>query len=124
MDEVLATISHYGVPFLEERKSLEKFIHRYKKYDPKGNPHIIEGVCYAYVLTEDYIKARSLLSSFIRVLADDIREAPTITWIVEMQTRAQSILGYLENQDFISAKEQLDQWKSFTLTKLGLQEKQ
>jgi len=108
----------YGIPFLEKRNTLGKFLATYGNINFRGNPHVIEAVCYAHILVGDYTKARFILWPFRRVLLTEIDKSPGVAWIVNMGTRVQTILDLLENKSLIAAKEQLDQWRNYTLENL------
>jgi hypothetical protein len=120
MAEILFMMSSYGVPFLEERNKLEKFLSKYGKIGLDDNPNMVEGICYTHVLIGDYPKARIILSSFNRILMKEIEKRPKIEWIVKMNVRVRLILDYLENQNFTKAKEQLEEWRNYTVEKLGI----
>lgn len=120
MDEILTMITSSGVPFLEDRNQLDKFIFKYGKVGLGDNPHMIEGISYANVLIGDYPKASTMLSSFNRNLMKEIGKRPKIDWIVKMNERVQLILDFLENQNFAGAKSQLEDWRNYTVEKLGI----
>lgn len=120
MDEILTMITSSGVPFLEDRNQLDKFIFKYGKVGLGDNPHMIEGICYANVLIGDYRKARIMLSSFNRNLMDEFGKQSKIDWIFKMNERVQLILDFLENQNFAGAKRQLEDWRNYTVEKLGI----
>jgi len=109
-----------GVPFLERRNQLDNFLSIYGKIGITDNPNMVEGLCYTYVLIEDYPKARIMLSSFNRILMKEIEKRPKIEWIVDMKNRIHLILSFLENQNFSRAKEQLEVWRNYTVEKLGI----
>lgn len=120
MDEIVSMITSFGVPFLEDRNQLDKFMLKYGKVGLGDNPHIVEGICYTHVLLGDYPKARIMLSSFNRILMKEIEKRPKIDWIVDMNDRVQLILDFLENHNFVKAKDQLNQWRNYTVEKLGI----
>lgn len=118
--EVLSLMMNSGIPYLEERRTLEKFTNHYKNLNPNANKHMIEAICYALILINDYQKAKKQLVSLERVLAQDILKYPGISWIKDIQIRVQLILGYLKNRDYEGAKQQLNEWRDSTLLNLGL----
>jgi len=120
MGEILPMITSFGVPFLEDRNQLEKFMLKYGKVGLGDNPHIVEGICYTHVLLGDYPKAKIMLSSFNKVLKKEIEKSPKTAWLVDMKDRTQLIFDFLENQDLVSAKEQLDEWRNYSVEKLGI----
>lgn len=120
MAEIHLAITKFGIPFLEKRNSLKGFIHNYKNFGAKVNPHTVEGIAYAYVLVEDYAKAKKHLSSLVKLLVDVADYYRSSSWLTEMQERVSLMLGHLENHNYQMAKDQLGQWRDFTLTSLGL----
>lgn len=120
MDEILSMITSFGVPFLEDRNHLDRFILKYGKFGFGDNPHLVEGICYTHVLIGDYLKAKIMLSSFNKVLKKEIEKSPKTEWMVEMKDRTHLIFDFLENQNFVKAKEQLEEWRNFTVEKLGI----
>ena len=120
MGEILPMITSFGVPFLEDRNQLDKFLLKYGKVGLGDNPHIVEGICYSHVLNGDYPKAQIMLSSFTKVLKKEIEKSPKTAWLVDMKDRTQLIFDFLENQNFVSAKEQLDEWRNYSVEKLGI----
>lgn len=119
MGEILSKINSYGVPFLEERNKLEKFLSKYDKVSLEDNPNKVEGLGYIYVLLGEYPQAMVMLSSFNQVLIKEKKKNNKIVWLIDMQDRVQLILNYLENQNFNGAIIQLNKWRNFTLEKLG-----
>lgn len=120
MDEIVSMITSFGVPFLENRNQLDKFMLKYGKVGLGDNPHIVEGICYTHVLLGDYPKAKIMLSSFNKVLKKEIEKSPKTAWMVDMKDRSQLIFDFLENQNFVSAREQLEEWRNYTVEKLGI----
>lgn len=120
MDEIVSLITSFGVPFLEDCNQLDKFMLKYGKVGLGDNPHIIEEICYTHVLLGDYPKAKKMLSSFNKILKKEIEKSPKTAWMVEMKDRTQLIFDFLENQNFVRAKEQLGQWRNYTVEKLGI----
>lgn len=121
-NEVLSLMMNSGIPYLEERRTLEKFSNHYKNLDPNANKHMVEAICYALVLINDYQQAEKRLLSLERVLAQDILKYPGISWIKDIQFRVQLILGYLKNREYEGAKQQLSEWRELTLLNLGLEQ--
>lgn len=123
MSEIHIAITKNGIPFLEKRNTLQGYIKNYKNFRPKENPHTIEEISYAYILVEEFGKAKKHLSSLVERLDDDTGYYKNASWIIEMQERVNLMLNHLEYQNYQRAKDQLRQWRDFTLTSLGLESK-
>lgn len=123
MDEIHTAITTFGIPYLKKRNFLKGFITTYKNFKPTENPHTIEGIAYSYILVEDYGKAQKHLSSLGKRLINDAEYYQNASWIVEMQKRVILMLSHLENKNYQNAKDQLSQWRDFTLSSLGLEGK-
>lgn len=118
--EILSMMIGSGLPFLEERESVKKFLQCYQNIDVNANKHRVEAIGYSYIMNNEYAKATNLLSSLNDILSQDIQKHPEITWMKNLQCRVQMILGYLQHQEYASAEQQLNEWKSYTLSNLNL----
>lgn len=117
--EIFDMMKNHGLPFLEETATIEGFLKRYKDADIHKNKHIIEGLCYAHILNDDFSKSQKMMRLLSIVLTQDINEFPVV-WKQEIQQRIQLMLGYLDRTEYDRAKQQLSDWRHFTLANLGL----
>lgn len=124
MQEILGMIQHHGLPYLERAGTIERFIKHYGRFNRLGkvNVHHMEAIGYGYVLSDDTKRAKNLLDTLAKELEQKIDQYPDEGWQREMQSRVQLIMGFLQNQDQEAAKQQLEDWKEYTLSHLGLKE--
>jgi hypothetical protein len=122
MREILSIIIRDGKPYLEKRESLIDFVRQYHKSDKrtKENKHNREAICYTHALLGDFQRAKNQLDSFIRQISHEIRKYPDERWRTEIQNRAQLILDYLIDQKYENAVQQLNVWRKYTLSSLGI----
>lgn len=124
MQEILAMIQSYGLPYLERVGTLEGFIKHYGQFNrlEKVNVHRMEAIAYGYVLSGHTKNAKNLLDALSKELVQKIDQNPDRDWQREMLSRVQLILGFIQNQDLEAGEQQLADWKKYTLLHLGLKD--
>jgi len=124
MQEILGMIQHHGLPYLEKVRTVEGFIKQYGQFNrsERVNIHRMEAIGYGYVLSGDNKRAKNLLDRLSIELEQEIVRYPDKAWQREMQSRVRLILGFIQNQDQEAAIQQLEEWKEYTLSHLGLKE--
>ncbi len=121
MQEIGADIHRVGIPFLETRKTLKDFIAQYRnKVDFAGDTYVIETVAYGCILLGEYQKAEKILGRFMIELDREIKRKPEISWLIDVQKRAKTILQHLQEKAPDAARQQLDEWTTYTLSEIKL----
>lgn len=119
-NEILKMMVNFGVPFLEKRETIEKFLYQYKGIGMKDNRNMYEAICYAQILAGNYAKSNIMLRSFEIILSQDISQNPKIKWLEEILARVQIILQCLNSKDYASAIHTLNEWRDLMLATIGL----
>ena len=118
--DILSMIKKFGEKFLDKGRSLQSFVNEFDKPDILRNPNNKEAVGNAYILLEEYRRPKVLMNGLHHSLVEQINKNPEIDWLTHMDNRVLTLLDLLNKGEFRKAKQQLLDWREYTLSKLKL----